>query len=448
MPLFFAKRPILLRTTIGWLAFGPLALVVTRMPAQGLAVGSLTMTIVDDRGAPVREATVTVERAGVALRSFTAGLNGSLIVPVLRPGRYAVLAEQFGYQPVRMRDIEIVGGGMTRISIRLARRPPPITAVEEQASNATTTGPATALAAEGRDITDLALRHDIAGVAGAFSQADVPRDGRSGFVASGNGLPPVYSSLFVDGVHETLLRHPGLPGEPASTPLFARDGVDRVTFAGFGMDGSVPTMGALLGAETTSGGQRFSFRPWGTFSSAKLGGRSADNPGDSSATSIQAGFAMGGPIQHDTASWFLRADYQRLQQPSADPFDATRVTTDSGTNLLAGVRSTAQALGHPGVGSWLAPVVRGWQGGSISGRLDWRFGPTTLLAVRAGGAFATEDNPEAGTDLVNGASTRLKSRDISVAAGLTTGGDAWTSDTRFGVRNAKRDWTGAALPYT
>ncbi len=445
--------PFVLRRTVvraGHLAaFGLLTLGVGPAFAQSQSVGGLTATIVDDHGVPVQEATVTLERGGTTVRTIKVGSNGIAAATILTPGRYSVLAEQFGYQPVRMREVEVVGGATTRVTLRLTRRPPPINSVEEQPSNATIVGASTGQRASGRDLTNFDTRHDISGVAGAFSDADLPRDGRYGAFASGNGLRPLFSSLFVDGVPETLLRHPGLPSEPATAFIFAPDGVSQVTFNSFGANGAGPgTLGSVLGAQTTSGGEHFSFRPWATFSSAKIGGNSADNPGDSTATSIQGGFAMGGSIKGDTASWSIRADYQQLEQPSANPFEPGRTTSDTVADLLGSVRTAAQSIGGKDVTAWLSPTVRTWKGGSANGRLDWRFGPSTLLAVRAGGASWTETNPQVGIEAVNGAGAQLKATDVSVAAQLTTGAEAWTSETRVGLRSATRDWTGAALPFT
>lgn len=419
------------------------------LPAQVATIGSLTVVVTDDHGTPVSDATVTLERGGKAVRSFQSDHEGMVSIPVLSPARYSVLAEQFGYQPVRMTDVDVVGGGVTRISIRIARRPPPINSVAVVPSNAVISGTSHDLTISGRDLMAFAPRADIGGVPAMLSVADAPRDGRYGLLASGNGLPPTASSLFVDGVHENLLRHPGLPGEPVAPVLFGRDGISDVGFSGLGISGAGPgSIGSTVTAQTRSGGEGFSFRPWATVSSARLGGKSVDNPGDSTATSIQAGVAMGGSLKGDTASWFLRGDYQQLETPSAAPFDAARATTDSSADLNGAIRSAAQALGSRDIASWLAPTVRTWKGGSGEGRLDWRFGASTLLAVRAGGASWTETNPLVGSELVNGAGSSVKATDMSAAAILTVAGEQLTSESRIGVRSSKRDWTGAALPYT
>ncbi len=422
---------------------------INALAGQSLSVGGVVATVVDERGTPLQEVTVTLERSGAALQTVTTDRSGIATFAVVAPGSYAVLAEEFGYQPVRMRGVTVVSASTSHLTIRLVRRPPPITSVDEQSANVTLVGSATGHAATAEEITRFDRRHDISGVAEMFAEAAAPRDGRQGFVASANGLRPAFSSLIVDGVREALLRHPGLPDEPASAPLFARDGVDQVSYVGFGTSAEWPgTLGAILDAQSRRGGERLTIQPWVTFSGAKLGGRTADNPGDSSAMSVQGGVAMGGPIKHDTASWFIRAEYQQLRQPSANSFEPGLATADTVADLAGAVRAAAQSLGRTDVSRWLAPAVRTWQGGSGAGRLDWRFGPRTLFAVRAGGAAWSEDNPQVGSEPVNGAGSHLKAQDISAAATLATGSDAWTSDTRLGVHVSKRDWIGATLPFT
>jgi hypothetical protein len=448
MPIHFFQRPRAL-ATLSAVVFGWAALTATSLSAQSLTVGGLSATIEDERGAPLRDVTVTLERSGAAVRTVTTDRFGVVSFVLLSPGSYAVLAEEFGFQPVRMHGVTVMSGSTSHVTIRLARRPPPITTVEDQQANVTISGARFGDAATGEELFRFDRQRDISGVPGMFSEANGPRDGRSGFVSSANGLRPGYSALIVDGVREALLRHPGLPDEPASAPLFSRDGADQVGYVGFGSGADWPgTLGAILDAQSRRGGERLSIEPWVTFSGSKFGGRTADNPADSSAVSVQGGVAMGGPIKHDTASWFIRAEYQQLRQPTANPFEAGLAMADTVTDLSGAVRVAAESLGHTDITRWLAPAVRTWQGGSGAGRLDWRFGPNTLFALRAGGAAWTEDNPQAGSEPVSGAGSHLKAQDISAAGTLTTGSDLWTSDSRIGVHVIKRDWSGATLPFT
>ncbi len=436
----FASFIALLGLSLCSLGPGPLE-------AQSLTAGGLTATIMDERGVLMRDVTVTVEQAGAALRTLQTTHAGVVNFPILAPGSYSVLAEQLGYQPVRMTGVVVVSGGATRITFRLVRKPPPINTVDVVASNAQVTTGSTGETLSGTDLLAFARREDVTNTSSAFARADAPLDGRDGWIESGDGLAPRFSTLVVDGVREVLLRQPALRGDPVTAPLFGRDALGQASFSQFAADAEWPAAaGDLLSAQSARGGPRFTFDPWLTVSSAKVGDRHADNPADSSATSVRAGFSMGGPIKGDTAGWFVQADYQHIALPSADPFAAGIAGPDSGD--VAAAIGAAAGQYHQDVGRWVSPTVRTWEGGSGLARLDWRFGANTLLAVRAGGASWSEDNADVGQELVNGAGSRLQAHDVSGSAALTTGGDSWSSDTRVGVHSSSRDWTGAALPYT
>ncbi|HEY4320791.1 MAG TPA: carboxypeptidase regulatory-like domain-containing protein [Gemmatimonadales bacterium] len=436
--LLCGTRSLLL---LPWLAL-PLA-------GQSPSAGGLLATIVDERGTPVPQVTVSLEQNGGLVRSLVTARNGQVTFGILTPGSYAVLAEELGYQPVRMHDVPVQAGGTSQVRITIRRMPPPITAVADVPSNATMSIATVQGGGSDRNLRLFPRTTDISSAGRDFSDISVPDDGRPGYAIAANGLRPSWSSLVVDGVPEALLRHPGIPSEAATAPLFARDGLSDVSRTGFGASADDPSvLGSTLEGTSQRGTGKFTFRPWATYSGAKLGGRGADNPDDSAATSIQAGLAMGGAIKGDTAAWFVRGDYQQLELPSAAPFTLGSTMADSDANLLGAFASAAPAGSQHDINRWLAPTVRTWKGGSGSGRLDWRFGPNTLLAVRAGGASWTEQNPQVGTELVNGAGAELKAHDVSAAAALTTGSDGWTSETRLGGHSAARDWTGAPLPAT
>ncbi len=402
--------------------------------SQSLTSGSLKATILDERGAPVREPLATLERGGVAFRTAEADRAGRLQIEAIPPGRYSLLVEQLGYQPVRLRDVVVVPGNISELTIRLAHRPPPIGAVEEQVAQVTLRGAANGRLLFGDQLVTLDRRRTLTDISRDFSLVDAERDGREGLLASANGLAPASSRLFVDGMEETLLRHPGRPGDPASAPLFGRDGIAAASLTTLGRDGEWRgALGAILSAQSARGGSRLQFTPWATFSSASLGGRAADNPADSTASSFQFGASAGGPLKGDSAAWFLRFDYQKLLTPSAAPFE--NADAAAAFTTAAGSRSAE-------IARWLAPTVRSWQGFTGQGRVDWNFSDRTALAVRGGVDSWTEDNPQPGIELTNGAGDRLKAHDLSVAAALTTRGSDWLSETRLGTKSSGRDWSG------
>lgn len=417
------------------LAFAPAS-----ATAQSLSSGAIAATIVDDRGLPIPEATISLERAGIAFRTAETDRAGRVRLGLLAPGRYAVLAEQLGYQPVRATGVTVIAGGESRVTIRLARRPPPITSVEERVAEVTISGGSSAGGIAGSDLVTLDRRTDLSDLSRHGTTFLTAWDGRDGLALGGNALAASYQRAVIDGIEETILRHPGLPAEPATLPLFARLGIDQGALLGYAQDAEWRgAPGGLLTAQSRRGGSRLAISPWAAFSPASVGGRALDNPADSSAMSIQAGATLGGPIKGDSGAWFLRFDYQQLERPTAAPFEGVDAAA-----VIQGVRPQAAEALAP----WLAPTVRRWKGGSGSGRVDYRLGRNAVLAVRGGLASWTEENPQAGIEAVSGAGARLEAKDFSFGGTLALTGADWTSETRLGVRSSRREWLGADAPFT
>ncbi len=409
-------------------------LLAPSVSAQSLTSGTLSGAVVNELGRAVPDATVSLERDGTAVRTFLADRSGRFAVPVIAAGRYAVLTEQIGYQPLRLTDVLVTAGREVRLVIRLVQRPPPVPAAEERPASVAVGG-AAGRVVTGGELHRFDRRREVADVSRGISEVDAPRDGAPGFAVSANGLPAPFSRFLVDGVEERLLMHPGAPSRPAPTPLFPRGSVDQATVMLFGDDAEWRgTQGAILAAQSARGG-RPALRPFVSFSGASLGGATADNPADSSASSVQAGIAMGGSIKADTATWHVHAEYQRLATPSASPFPAD-----------VAVATIDQLRGAAGrdVDNWLAPVVRRSTSMVAGGRVDWRFGATTA-AFRAGYGSWNEDNPLLDDDLGNGAGSRVEGTDASASASLTTLGEQWLNEARVGYSTASRDWTGAGL---
>jgi hypothetical protein len=424
------------RYRLGLLLTAALAAPMVAATGQSLTSAALSGVVRDARGIGIRNATVTVEHGGTPYRVLSADVSGRFTLASLPGGQYALLVEQVGYQPIRITGVPIVTGREQYVTIELPQRPPPILAVEERPFAGS--APSSITLGSGLDRFD--RRRDITDLSRDASIVDLTLDGRRGFLSAANGMAPGASRLMVDGLEELLLRHPGEPGEPATAPLFARDGVAQAELMTFGLDAELQSSpGALLAVQSARGGSEgLRFSPYATFSGAALGGAAADNSGDSSATSIQAGFAAGGAIKGDTAAWFVRLDYQQLQQPTAEPFAL------GGRELAAALQDAS-----PGTdAAMLAPPVRTWNGVTGAGRLDWRFGDWTRLAVRFGLANWSEDAPQLGRHLTSGAGTSLEASDYSGAVSFTTGGDAWTSETRLGLRRSERDWFGATEGQT
>src|SRR5690606_34826168 len=106
----------------------------------------------------------------------------------LGTGQYNLLVEQIGFQPVRRTGVVVAAGQQTAVSVVLVRRPPPITAVEEQVETAAPSGISRGRFFFGSDLETLDRRRDIGDFGRAMADVVAPFDGRTGFALSTAGL--------------------------------------------------------------------------------------------------------------------------------------------------------------------------------------------------------------------------------------------------------------------
>lgn len=422
--------------------------------AQSLVSGSLRGQVksTDSSGVIGAQITITNPVSGTGY-SFFADRRGMFSLALVIPGTYDILAEQAGYQPVRQHGIVVRAGEQTRVNFVLERRPPPVTQIveiPEPARAQLSSGRWTGSEISGEALEAMDFRQPVTDVSRDFSTAAEPRDGRSGYALASGGLPQSFSRLLVDGVEETLLRHSGSVAEPASAPMFPRNSLSGVSAYENGFDiewDGAP--GTLVSAQSRSGSRGFIFRPYVTFSSAKLGSKSEDNPADSTGSSIQGGAVISGSLVRDTALYMLGFNYESLELPSANPWEADSTSFGGAAVSLRDTLSVVAADSFgTNVSQFVAPTVRTFRGGNGFGRLDWQFSRGLGLFTRFNFAKWKEQNPLVGEQLMSGAGTRLDGQDFSAALGVTASGTTIANEFRLGVRASKRDWTSAVLPAT
>jgi hypothetical protein len=276
-----------------------------------------------------------------------------------------------------------------------------------------------------------------------------PGDARDAWALSTGGLAASASRLWVDGLPEQLIRHPSLPGEPASAPLFQRGALSQAQVQSIGFDTEWRGYpGSLLAGHTQRGSNLLSFRPYASFSNAALGSTTEDNPADSAGTSFQVGASLGGPIVRDTAHFMLRLDYQQARTPSAYPWENDAgVYNGANVSTRETIAAIAQDLyGRPIPGA-VQPVVRTWNGFSSLGRVDWRLGRHTAV-LRFGYAHWKEESPLLLDERSNLNDTELDSKDLSGALSITSSWPGFSNEIRLGFANSTRDWTTGTLAAT
>lgn len=437
------------RLRSSWCALGIAALLACplgSLNAQSLTAGQLRGMVLESGGGTVSAAAVTLEDAqGGTVRFLETDFGGTFRVALVAPGVYRLLVEQVGFQPVRLRNVVIAAGQTTALNVTIERRPPPIESVVELDASVALAGIASGRFLGTTELGFLGRHLDLTDLTRSASELDGPRDGRAGLAASAGGLPGRWTRLMVDGLEARSPRHPAYPADPAAAPAFTQGSVDQAQVMPRSQDAEWRgTPGSIVSAQTRRGTGALSVRPYLTFSSATLGGAAADNPADSTGSSIQAGAELSGALIPDTLSVYLRADYQRLQQPAAFPWERDAASGGAGS-LREQVTSIAADSFGVNAARYVQPTVRTWQGLSALGRLDWRLSASTQVAIRLAGAKWEERSPLVGQELQSGAGTSLDARDLSMALAATTTSDRSANELRVGITSASRDWT-ADLP--
>lgn len=420
-------------------------------PAQSLTNGALRgVVLFATEGTPITGVQVTIEGAdGRAIAYLESDGSGIFTLPLLPPGTYRVLAEQVGLQPIRLVGVVVVAGQTTSIAFRLSRKAPPIERVIEIHQPGATAGATMGRTVAGRPLATGDRNRSGTDISRDVTEVVRPGDARDAWALSSGGLAATASRLWMDGLPENLARHPALPGEPASAPLFQREGLSQAQVQSIGFDSEWRGYpGALLAGHTARGSDRLSFRPYATFSNATLGAAADDNPADSAGNSIQVGASLAGPIVRDTAHFMLRLDYQQQRTPSPYPWENDAGVYNGGS---VSIREALTSIGQNNYGVALnpavQPVVRTWNGISGLGRVDWRLGRHTAM-LRFGYARWTEESPLLLDERANLNDTKLESKDLSGAFSITSSWTKFSNEIRLGFANTTRDWTTGLLPAT
>ncbi len=424
----------------------------TRAAAQSLTEGSLRGEIILGSAAtPVPGATLTLEdETGVVIRQLKSDTRGRFIVPLISPGRYSILVEKNGYQPTRQHGIEVVADAATRLWIRVTRRPPPISKVEEVAiadQRFLTSSPTVADVAELPWSDWFSPRPEISADGRNSAFASAPRDHRFGFAQSFGGLPQAQSRLLVDGLPGTWLRHPGFEADPIGAPAYPSYLFRQMRVISHGTDAElVGGNGGMLTAVSRRGVSRFRFEPF-AFWSGKLGIPKVDNASDSSVTSFQAGATVSGELVPGKANYFAGFSYEESEIPTARPWE-----NDSGSfgGLTAPLAQTLETIAQDSFGrdvrGFTRSPVRSYRGGTGGFRIDWRLSPTHAVVARGEFSRHHEWSPQLGLDVLTGAGTRLDERDFTAGVALASGWENSANELRIGIRSSRREWQQSALP--
>jgi hypothetical protein len=302
-------------------------LVLTPLPAasaQGVTTGAVSGRVVDETGAPVSGASISVVNTttGAASR-VTSARDGRYLVQGLEVGGpYSVTARKPGYVP-QMRDGQMmtVSQNLT-LDFRLERQTlilstVTVTTETDPIMSSERTGAATV-------ISDSALRR-LPSLDRTFTDFVVlsPEVSEAGPGLSGAGVNNRHNNIQIDGAGENDLFGLGDTGQPGGQARGKSIGLEsvreyQVLLAPF--DVRQGNFSGLLVNAVTRGGTN-ELHGSAFFSTRSEGlARDVDYARDQEYRQSQFGFSVGGPIVRDRVHFFVAPEFQQRYQPAAGPY--------------------------------------------------------------------------------------------------------------------------------
>ncbi len=346
-------------------------------------VGAIVGTVSDASGAVLPGATVEAVSAGGTRLSGTTNESGAYRFPRVPPGMYVVVGKLDGFNPAEVQDVSVRLGDTVTANITLE-----VGAVSEtisvvgEAGQVDVKSSATAASITSEQIESLPKGRDFTGI--ATQAAGASQEGFLGGISI-DGASGSENRFVIDGVDTT---HPqdGTSGQNMVTDFVEEV---QVKSAGYAAEygGSV---GGVISAVTKSGTNEFKGWVGLYYGDSGWNGDERATPYRSSptlyrtfdkddVTTMEPGFALGGPIAQD-AAWFYvgytytEADIDRTPSPTASvPSPRTFNRNDKSEYLSGNIKGNVGSQFLYKVSGNLAPRT-------IDGNLPNKDGSTSPLA--------------------------------------------------------------------
>ncbi len=413
-----------MRTLLTVLAIG---LFASSAHAQSITAGEVTGMATDDFGQPLNGVYVILtEIVRGVTREVETARDGRFTFGLLPPGEYQLYAERLGDQPVRVEAIHVVQGRRTHVPVSLTPATPPV----ERVTTVQLPRPASRIGGTGV-FTDLELSRLPSPTREAAELARF--SSVSSVTLASEGLPGHFGGVVVDGVNYQSALHEGLPSPDLPAAPFAlssfraaellTNGVD-VEYAGFA--------GASLAGLSRGGTRDLEVGVFGDWTGGALTSSKHFDPGSVSHNSMRGGFFASGPVVRDTAHFFLGVEGSRLEVPMPAPLE--------GTPIDSAFVAIANSSFGVNVADYLNPRLVSTDLLSAQGRLDWNFGPSYALTLRANIGFFEAQDPELGVLRIPGLEVSRQGTDVSGYAALTTSFSKSVGlEQRIGIEYSRRE---------
>ncbi len=346
-------------------------------------VGAIEGSVTDESGAVLPGATVEAVSAGGTRLAGTTNESGAFRFPRVPPGTYVVIAKLDGFNPAEVTNVAVRLGDtvIANITLEVGAVSETISVVGE-AGQVDVKSSATAASISAEQIELLPKGRDFTGV--ATQAAGAANEGFLGGISI-DGASGSENRFVIDGVDTT---HPqdGVSGQNMVTDFVEEV---QVKSAGYAAEygGSV---GGVISAVTKSGTNEFKGWVGMYYGDSSMNGDERATPYRSDpslyrtfdkddTTTIEPGFAIGGPIAQD-AAWFYvgytytEVDIDRTPDPTATrPSPGTYNRNDKSEYLTGNIKGNVGSQFLYKVSANLSPRT-------IDGNLPNKDGSTSPLA--------------------------------------------------------------------
>ncbi len=368
------------------------------LAAQGISTAGLRGRILDQDGAPVEAALVTLEHTGTgATNTALTTADGRYTLRSLRPGGpYTLTVTRIGFGDQTREELELLLGRFVNLDVTLLPEAVQIEGIEVEARRDIEFDPgrigiSTLVTAE--IIEELpTLSRNFVDFAALSPLSRVSEEGVS--VAGTNFR---FNTLNVDGaLNQDVfgLSTQNVAGGRAGGRAIPLDAVEQfqVLVAPFDVRQSGFTGGAM-NAVTRSGTNEFETSAFGFYRNAAFVGELVvdDVATVPELSTVHGGFTVGGPIRRDRAHFFVAGEWERIQEPpngfhvgESDPFRLSLVPDSVArlTSLLEGYGTS------PGTASSLTLENTIF---NLFARFDWEMGERHDAMLRYSFASADDD---------------------------------------------------------
>lgn len=407
--------------------------------AQSIVAGSMAGVITDSVGNPLSGVHLILTQVASGItRDTETGREGQFEFLLLQPGEYQLFAERLGDRPVLVEGIPVGQGRRVTVTVALS----PVALPVMNVSSAPYGDAALKIGGReggrvftGLEIGRLPYRTRELSELGKFAS-------NSSTSLAVEGLPSQFTGYVVDGALYQGALHAGLPRQEFATAGFAISEFEQAQMVTDGVDVEYHGMpGASLSAFTRRGTKQLEFGAYGDWMGAATTGADYLSGSDLSFNSARAGIVASGPIVKDTSHFVVGFEARKLESPFPSGWEATSLDT-----ALVSIAADSFTVD---LSDYLEPRLSSTSLYSGFGRIDWQFGETTALMVRAEGASLKTTDPVLGRGRIPTRGVSLDGSDISGGASLATMiSRLFGLELRVGVTSSARDYSAGDLPVT